>query len=73
MESKTPIVISLEYIQDLEKTIRTITFHLQGANCYNTNLGLSDDIDSVISHLLSVIQGLSKITKDPSRFSLNRA
>jgi len=71
--SNYPIVVSLEYIKSLENTIKTLTFNLQGANCYNTNLGLSDDIDDVVTRLKFVIEGLAKITKDPARFTINHA
>jgi hypothetical protein len=73
MSSNIPIVVSLEYIKSLEKTIRSLTFNLQGVNCNNTNLGLSDDIDCAISHLELVTKSLSKITSDPSRFTPTRA
>ena len=65
----TPIVVSLEYIQSLEKTIRILMTNLQGANHYNTNLCLSDEIDHAVTHLRHIFGGLSSITADPSRFS----
>jgi hypothetical protein len=71
MTNKIPILVSLEYIMSLEKTIRSLTYNLQGANSYNTNINLSDSIDTTIQHLRTVTEGLSKITNDPSRFTLN--
>jgi hypothetical protein len=73
MSDKIPIVVSLNYIKTLEDSLRNLAYKLQEANCYNTNLGLSDDLDYTITHMRFMAEGLSKITKDPSRFTLNRA
>jgi hypothetical protein len=68
--SKTAVVVSLEYIKSLENTVRSIAYNLEGANCYNTNLGLSDDIDRAISNLRLVVEGLAKVSNNPSRYAL---
>ena len=65
-----PIVVDIEYIRNLECSLRNVANNLHQANCDNYNLGLSYTLDVNLNLIKNMYDGLSKITNDPKKFAL---
>ena len=62
------VSVSLDYVKRIENAMQILTSKLYDANCYNTDFGLSNELDYVITHMRLITDGLSKIVKNPSQY-----
>jgi len=65
-----PVVLSLDYITRIEKTIRTVANNISYANCDNYSLAFSDVIDQNLAALSPLLKGLRMVIDNPEKYAL---